>query len=146
MNRRKYERFKVKFGENLKNKTQILLCFSHKKMWEIKKISSKEFDLVISCFYSVLFLIIENLEMILSKNSTLLFVNKKLDFLPQWYQTHRLWLNLLSKTLDKTYEIRSNYLQSHSSITNKMRSILFDWLIEVKVLFICCSIFFQSID
>jgi len=84
--------------------------------------------------------------MILSKNSTLLFVNKKLDFLPRWYQTHRLWLNLLSKTLDKTYEIRSNYLQSHSSITNKMRSILFDWLIEVKLCSFAIRYFFESID
>lgn len=69
--------------------------------------------------------------MILSKNSTILFVNKKNDFLPQWHQSHRLWLNLLSKTLDPTYKIQSNYLQSHPLINNKMRSVLFDWLIEV---------------
>jgi hypothetical protein len=40
---------------------------------------------------------------------------------------------MLTKTLDKTYQIRSNYLDFHPTITTKMRSVLFDWLIEVIV-------------
>ena len=68
-----------------------------------------------------------NLEMILSKHSS--FENVK-----TWHQSHRLWSNMLTKTLDKTYKIHSNHLDSHPMITTKMRSILFDWLIEVKII------------
>jgi len=58
--------------------------------------------------------------------------HKEDQFVKPWYQSHRLWSNMLTKTLDKTYKIRSNYLDSNPAITPKMRSVLFDWLIEVK--------------
>jgi hypothetical protein len=71
--------------------------------------------------------------MVLTKNSSLIFVNKEDHIDKPWYQSHRLWSNMMTKTLDKTYQIRFNFLASHPSITTKMRSVLFDWLIEVKI-------------
>ncbi len=65
--------------------------------------------------------------MTLSKHSSSLLENVK-----TWHQSHHLWSNMLTKTLDKTYKIHSNHLDSHPMITRKMRSILFDWLIEVN--------------
>jgi len=70
-------------------------------------------------------------EMILTKHSSLLFVNKEDHIDKPWYQSHHLWSNMMTKTLDKTYKTRLNFLDSHPLITTKMRSILFDWLIEV---------------
>ena len=70
-----------------------------------------------------------NLEMVLSKHSS--FENQKSRG-RTWQQSHRLWSNILNKTLDKTYRIPRHFLDSHPTINNKMRSVLFDWLIEVK--------------
>jgi hypothetical protein len=71
--------------------------------------------------------------MVLTKNSSLIFVNKEDHIDKPWYQSHRLWSNMMTKTLDKTYQTRFNFLASHPFITTKMRSVLFDWLIEVKI-------------
>lgn len=73
--------------------------------------------------------------MVLTKHSSLLFVKKEDDNNLPWYQSHDLWSNLMTKTLDKTYKSRLNFLDSHPLITKKMRSVLFDWLIEVKIFY-----------
>jgi hypothetical protein len=39
---------------------------------------------------------------------------------------------MMAKTFDETYKCHSNFLDAHPAITNKMRSVLCDWLIEVK--------------
>jgi hypothetical protein len=70
--------------------------------------------------------------MVLTKHSSLLFVNKENHIDIPWYQSHKFWSNMMNKTLDNTYKCRLNFLDSHPSITIKMRSVLFDWLIEVK--------------
>lgn len=70
--------------------------------------------------------------MILGKHSSLLSKNKEESFVQTWHQSHRLWTNILNKTRDKTYRIPLNFLDNHPLITNKMRSVLFDWLIEVN--------------
>jgi hypothetical protein len=49
-----------------------------------------------------------------------------------WYRSHTLWSNMMAKTFDETYKCHSNFLDAHPAITNKMRSVLCDWLIEVK--------------
>jgi hypothetical protein len=72
--------------------------------------------------------------MILTKHSSFTCVNKQDHIDIPWYQSHPLWSNMMSKTLDKTYKCHLNFLDSHSTITTKMRSVLFDWLIEVKIL------------
>jgi hypothetical protein len=73
--------------------------------------------------------------MVLTKHSSLIFVNKEDPIDIPWYQSHHLWSNMMNKTYDKTYKCRLNFLDSHPLITIKMRSILFDWLIEVKKFF-----------
>lgn len=58
----------------------------------------------------------------------------QLDFssLPTaWFRRNPLWSNLMSKTFDEKYKVRSNFLDAHPAITLKMRSVLCDWLIEV---------------
>jgi hypothetical protein len=70
--------------------------------------------------------------MVLTKHSASIFDKKENHVAKPWYQSHRLWSNMMSKTHDKTYKCRANFLDSHPSITTKMRSVLFDWLIEVK--------------
>ena len=49
-----------------------------------------------------------------------------------WYRFHSLWSNMMAKTFDEQYKCHSNFLDAHPAITPKMRSILCDWLIEVK--------------
>lgn len=49
-----------------------------------------------------------------------------------WYRSHSLWSNMMAKTFDETYKCHSNFLDAHPSITAKMRSVLCDWLIEVR--------------
>jgi cyclin E len=73
-----------------------------------------------------------NLEMILTKHSSSTYFNKENHHDIPWYHSHSLWSNMMIKTLDETYKCRFNFLESHSLITTKMRSVLFDWLIEVK--------------
>ena len=51
---------------------------------------------------------------------------------PPWYRSHPLWSNLMSKTFDEKYKTHSNFLDAHPAISNKMRSVLCDWLIEVN--------------
>lgn len=58
-------------------------------------------------------------------------INEPTD-LSSWSHFHPLWTNLLQKTFDPTYKCHSNYLDAHPAITTKMRSVLCDWLIEVK--------------
>jgi hypothetical protein len=70
--------------------------------------------------------------MLLTKHSSLSYVNKKEHIDIPWYQSHPLWLNMMKKSLDKTYKCHGNFLDTHPTITTKMRSVLFDWLIEVK--------------
>ncbi|CAF0720156.1 unnamed protein product [Adineta steineri] len=71
-------------------------------------------------------------EMIFTKHSSFVFKQKENQINIPWYQSHRLWSNMMNKTHDKTYKCRVNFLDSHPSITTKMRSVLFDWLIEVS--------------
>ncbi|CAF3011681.1 unnamed protein product [Rotaria sp. Silwood2] len=71
-------------------------------------------------------------EMVLTKHSSLIIVNKENSIDIPWYQSHQLWSNMMIKTLDKTYKCHLNFLDSHPLITTKMRSVLFDWLIEVS--------------
>ncbi|CAF0928783.1 unnamed protein product [Rotaria sordida] len=71
-------------------------------------------------------------EMVLTKHSSLIIVNKEDSVDIPWYQSHQLWSNMMIKTLDETYKCRLNFLDSHPFITTKMRSVLFDWLIEVS--------------
>lgn len=73
-----------------------------------------------------------NLEMVLSKHSSFDKNENPKSRARTWQQSHRLWSNILKKTLDKTYRIPRHFLDSHPTINNKMRSVLFDWLIEVK--------------
>ncbi|CAF4444265.1 unnamed protein product, partial [Adineta steineri] len=68
--------------------------------------------------------------MIFTKHSSFVFKQKENQINIPWYQSHRLWSNMMNKTHDKTYKCRVNFLDSHPSITTKMRSVLFDWLIE----------------
>ena len=49
-----------------------------------------------------------------------------------WYRSHALWSNMMAKTFDETYKCHANFLDVHPAITTKMRSVLCDWLIEVK--------------
>ncbi|CAF4360096.1 unnamed protein product [Rotaria sp. Silwood2] len=70
--------------------------------------------------------------MVLTKHSSLIIVNKENSIDIPWYQSHQLWSNMMIKTLDKTYKCHLNFLDSHPLITTKMRSVLFDWLIEVS--------------
>ncbi|CAF2086819.1 unnamed protein product [Rotaria magnacalcarata] len=71
-------------------------------------------------------------EMVLTKDSSVAIVNKSdSDDIP-CYQSHPLWSNMMIKTFDKTYKYHLNVLDSHPPITTKMRSVLFDWLIEVS--------------
>ncbi|UJR28985.1 hypothetical protein I4U23_010203 [Adineta vaga] len=70
-------------------------------------------------------------EMVFTKHSSFIFKEKEKSVENSWYHSHQLWLNLMNKTHDKTYKCRHNFLESHPSITTKMRSVLFDWLIEV---------------
>ncbi len=49
-----------------------------------------------------------------------------------WYRSHSLWSNMMAKTFDEIYKCHSNFLDAHPAITTKMRSVLCDWLIEVK--------------
>jgi hypothetical protein len=49
-----------------------------------------------------------------------------------WYRSHTLWSNMMAKTFDEIYKCHSNFLDAHPAITAKMRSVLCDWLIEVK--------------
>ncbi|CAF0938515.1 unnamed protein product [Adineta ricciae] len=69
-------------------------------------------------------------DLVFTKHSS--FIVKEKTVKKSWYQSHQLWLNLMRKTQDKTYQCRMNFLDSHPSITTKMRSVLFDWLIEVS--------------
>jgi hypothetical protein len=64
-----------------------------------------------------------------------------------WYRSHKLWSNMIAKTFDETYKCHSNFLDAHPAITIKMRSVLCDWLIEVKrkFLFFARFCFFCSI-
>ncbi|CAF1111079.1 unnamed protein product [Rotaria sp. Silwood1] len=71
-------------------------------------------------------------EMVSTKHSSLISINKEDSVDIPWYQSHQLWSNMMIKTLDKTYKCRLNFLDSHPSITTKMRSVLFDWLLEVS--------------
>jgi len=48
-----------------------------------------------------------------------------------WHHSHALWLNMMARTFDETYQCHSNFLDEHPAITAKMRSVLCDWLIEV---------------
>lgn len=78
--------------------------------------------------------------MVLTKHSSLKFTCKSDFIIKPWYQSHRLLSNMMAKTLDNTYNYRLNFLDSHPCITTKMRSVLFDWLIEVKSRKIICII------
>lgn len=49
-----------------------------------------------------------------------------------WFHSNSLWTNMIAKTYDQTYKSRPNFLESHPAISVKMRSVLCDWLIEVK--------------
>lgn len=49
-----------------------------------------------------------------------------------WYRSHSLWSNMMAKTFDERYKCHANFLDAHPCITAKMRSVLCDWLIEVK--------------
>jgi len=49
-----------------------------------------------------------------------------------WYRSHALWSNMMAKTFDETYKCHTSFLDAHPAITAKMRSVLCDWLIEVK--------------
>jgi len=49
-----------------------------------------------------------------------------------WFHSNSLWTNMIAKTYDQTYKSRPNFLESHPAINVKMRSVLCDWLIEVK--------------
>jgi hypothetical protein len=49
-----------------------------------------------------------------------------------WYRSHALWSNMMAKTFDETYKCHTSFLDAHPAITTKMRSVLCDWLIEVK--------------
>lgn len=49
-----------------------------------------------------------------------------------WYRSHSLWTNLMARTFDETYKCHSNFLEAHPAISTRMRSVLCDWLIEVR--------------
>ena len=49
-----------------------------------------------------------------------------------WYRSHSLWTNLMARTFDETYKCHANFLEAHPAISTRMRSVLCDWLIEVK--------------
>ena len=49
-----------------------------------------------------------------------------------WFRNHSLWNHLITRTSDEQYHCHEDFLTVHPTITTKMRSILFDWLIEVN--------------
>lgn len=70
-------------------------------------------------------------EMIMKKQAPTVCSNKTNEKRSSWYSGHRLWENLISRTMDSQYQCKENILDAHPTVTNKMRSVLYDWLIEV---------------